>query len=309
MKNIVIIGGGNGSTVVINALKPFHEQLKLSAVISMCDSGGANGRLRKEFGLPYSDLLRATLAMSPFDFDLLKRIFVQTRFVDCGKLDTHYLGNLFLALSAQYDGNVMHAVRALHQAVEAVGKVYPVTQERADVCVSLTDGSTVTGEHEIDRPTYDRSKKIVRTWLEPMPMINEEAKRVIEEADVIFVGPGSLYTSIIPNLLTEGMTDALRASKAKLYFISGNSYEAGGETGPETIGDVIKTIQEFIPRSLSGVVFNSSHIVAKYKDGVRTLYVDDLVEVKDIQVIKEDLGTEDGLTDAKKLGSVLIKLV
>ncbi len=308
MKNVVVIGGGNGSAVVINALKPFTDQLKLSAVISMCDTGGANGRLRKEFGLPYSDLLRATIAMSRFDSELLKRIFVQTRFVNAGKLDTHYLGNLFLALAAKYDGNVMHAVNALHQALETVGSVFPVTLESSDICVSLTDGTTVVGEHEVDRPAYDRSNKIVRAWLQPASMLYEGAKKVIEQADVIIFGPGSLYTSIIPNLLVTGMAEVLQASKAKLYFISGNSYEAGGETGPETIAEAVNTMQGYLPRALSGVLFNTSPLVAKYKDGQTVLYTDDSANVKDIPLVKEDFGTAEGLVDAKKLGALLIRL-
>src|SRR3989338_2345279 len=148
-KNGVVIGGGNGSACSINALKDHRDLFDVSAVISMSDSGGSSGRLRREFNtLPMGDILRATLAMSPYDYRTLKKVFNKSRFTDAGKLDGHNLGNMFLALGAQYSGDILHAVRALHQAVEAVGVAHPATLTPSDLCVELSNGDVVVGEHE-----------------------------------------------------------------------------------------------------------------------------------------------------------------
>lgn len=305
MKKIVIVGGGNGSAVVINALKPYREDLALSAIISTCDSGGSSGKIREEFDvLPPGDLLRAVLAMSMHEYAVLKDIFYQKRFADRGKLNSHNVGNLFLALAANFDGNMINALRALEDAVSAVGHVYPMTLESSDLCVSLTDGSTITGEHMVDRPTYDRSKKIVRTWLQPTPMIFAGAKQAVEEADVVLLGPGTLYGSIIPNLLVDGMKEALEKTNAKVYFILGNSFEAVGETGPETIAGAVSALRTFLPKPLDGVIYNNSSVVAMYKGGERRLLTDDSASLA-VKVMKEDLGDVEGLMDTKKLGIFL----
>ena len=191
--NVVVIGGGNGSAVTINALKEHTDVFDISAVIAVSDSGGSSGRLREEFyTLPPGDLMRAILAMSKYEYKLLKQIFYKNRFKDVGKLNAHNLGNLFLILSKQYDGDIVHAMRALEQSVEAVGRVYPVTLDVVHLCAELTDGTTVKTEAVLDEPTYDRGKKIKRVWLEPEGKVYEGAKKVIVDARHILLSAASL---------------------------------------------------------------------------------------------------------------------
>ncbi|MEK7084272.1 MAG: gluconeogenesis factor YvcK family protein [Patescibacteria group bacterium] len=259
MKKVVVIGGGNGSAISINALKTFKDDVGISAVISMSDSGGSSGRLRKEFStLPMGDILRAILAMSPYPYKVLRAIFNKNRFSEStGKLSGHNLGNMFLALANEYNGNFLQTIRALHEAVEAVGAVHPVTLEPSDLCVELSDGTIVIGEHEIDRPTYDRSLRIRRAWLQPTPPLYDGARKAIEEADVIVFGPGSLYCSIVATLVVEGMQDVLRQTNARFVYVVGNAYELIGETGPSVFRDFVSELEVFLPRPLDVIVCNN----------------------------------------------------
>jgi len=267
-KRVVVVGGGNGSACSLNALKQYRNIYDISAVVSVSDSGGSSGRLRKEFGtLPMGDILRAVLAMSPYPYKMLKHVFNQNRFEETGKLDGHNLGNMFLVLAEQYDGDFEHALRALHQAVEAVGTVHPVTREISDLCVELSNGDIIIGEHEIDRPLYDRSLRIKRAWLQPTPALDEGAKQAIEHADAIVFGPGSLYCSIIATLAVEGMQkEVVRSSRAQLIYVIGNSFETHGETGPTSVSDAIHELEAFLPRPLDAIIYNNHRLTKKEEE-------------------------------------------
>ena len=117
-KKIVVIGGGNGSSICLEGLKKYANKFDISAIISMSDSGGSSGKLRKEFNtLPPGDIMRAVLSLSKFDYKILRQIFYKPRFTNAGKLNTHNLGNLFLTLMSQYSGNFLYALEALSQSV------------------------------------------------------------------------------------------------------------------------------------------------------------------------------------------------
>ena len=210
---VVVIGGGNGSSITTQALKQNIKLFDFSTVVTMSDSGGSSGRLREEFKtLPPGDILRAVLAMSVYDYEILRKIFNKTRFNSVGKLDGHNLGNLFLVLAEQYGGEYIQVIRALEQAVEAVGRVYPVSLDKTDLVVELDNGKIVKKEGTIDRPDYNKNLKIKRAWLEPEAKIYEEAGRVIKKADYIIIGPGSLYCSIVATLLPVGIKKAIEKS-------------------------------------------------------------------------------------------------
>jgi len=312
-KKIVIIGGGNGSATSINALKPFVDQLHLSAVVSMSDSGGANGRLRKKFDmLPPADLLRATLAMSKYDYKVLKQIFYKNRPEGVNEeFDGYYLGSLFIFFAQRLGSSFMETIDAFHQMLEAVGRVYPVTLEQSDLCVELSNGEIVIGEGEVDRPTHDRAHTISRAWLQPTPMLYEGAKKVIEEADAIIFGPGSLYTSIVTNLTVEGMMKgALRNTKAKFIYVLGNAYEGDGEVGPETMSGFVETLESFLPRKVDTIVFNN-HVLtqseqAYYDKRDWKCFVQDLENLKGRDVVGGDFERSGGGLNAKKLGEILL---
>jgi uncharacterized cofD-like protein len=311
-KNVVIISGGNGSAISINACKTFLHDINLSAVIPMSDSGGSTGRLRREFDvLPVGDIMRAVVAMSKYDAQLLKQIFYRTRFDNVGKLDKHNLGNIFLVLAQQYDGDFLHSLTALHQAVAAVGTVHPVSLDISDLAVEYTNGETVVGEHKIDRPEK-RDTRIARAWLEPKPPLYGEAKRATEEADVIIFGPGSLYCSIIPSLLVGDMQEILRTSKAKFIYVVGNAYELNGEAGPGKLSEFISELENYLPRKLDAVVYNnhklSSEEEKRYEEKKWGYIESDQENVTDRLIISDDFERQCRL-DPEKLGNILEKII
>jgi len=209
-KKIVVIGGGNGSAICLEGLKKFASKFNISAVISTSDSGGSSGRLRKELKtLPPGDILRAILSLSKYDYQELRRVFYSPRFKNCGKLDSHNVGNLFLTLATKYCGNFLYALDALSYSVQAQGKVYPVTLQNVDLVAELDNGKIVRTEEFIDVPKYNRGWKIKKIWLEPSCKAHAKAMETIVSADFIALAPGSLYTSLIAALLPKGIKEAI----------------------------------------------------------------------------------------------------
>lgn len=314
---VVTIGGGNGSAKSIRALKRYVDKIELSSVVSMSDSGGSSGVLRQEFGgLPTGDILRATLAMSRYDYDLLKKIFYGNRFHGVGKLDKHNIGNLFLTLSKNYSLDFMASVQALEQGVDAVGSVYPTTLDNTDLVVELTDGQKIKTEAKIDRPDYDRSLKIAKAWLESAGKVYEPAEKAILEADYLVIGPGSLYSSIVAALLPAGMKEAIAKSKAKIIYVAGNAFELHGETGPEKLSEFVRQLELYLPRKIDVVVNNNKKLsekkIKEYGEKHWKLFEADIENIPEHQVISGDYERDDighpGLSDAK-LGDILYKIL
>lgn len=312
-KNIVIIGGGNGSAVSINAVKNYTDIFNISAVISMSDSGGSSGRLRREFKtVPPGDIMRAVLAMSPYDFQTLKQIFYRNRIKGLDKLGKHNLGNLFLILSSQYNNSdFMSAVQALEQAIEAVGHVYPATLDRNDLVAELSNGRTIKTEAKIDRPDYDRKLKIKKAWLEPKGRAYPKAKRAIEKADAIILGPGSLYTSVVAALLPVGV--AIKKSKAKIIGVIGNAYETVGETGPTNVSECVKEGEKYLPRKCDVIIYNNHKLNKTEKEYYAkrkwALYDFDAENLKGYNIIQGDFERSGGGLCAEKLGKILLKIL
>lgn len=315
MKKVVVIGGGNGSAFSICALKPLAPKIQLSAVVSMSDSTGSTGRLREEFKtLPPGDIMRAAVAMSRYDYLLLKKIFYKSRFVGGGKLEKHNLGNLFLILSQAYNNNdYVASIRALEQAVEAVGKVYPVTLDKNDLVAELSNGDIARTEGAIDVPSYDRGLKIKKAWLEPSAQAYPDAVKVIEEADYIILGPGSLYTSIIATLLPQGIKEAIAESKAKLIYVTGNATHANGETGPETVSGLINTLNSYLPRKIDIALFNIHKLDDKQCDYYDEKQWKELAQDREnwggLNVVEDDYERAGGGLCAEKLGKVLARIL
>ena len=265
-KNVVIVGGGNGGSISIRAMKQFPDHYNISAVIGMSDSGGSSGRLREEFDvLPPGDILRGVIAMSRYDYDTMRHIFYETRFSEYGKLQGFGLGHLFIALAEKYNGGIVDAIRALAQALDVVGPVFPVTTESSDLCAELVNGDIIIGEHNIDRPSKEHQEDIHRVWLQPTPIMYERTKQELRDADYIIIGPGSFYTSIIATLLPEGVKDILRESKAKLIFVSGNGIELEGEKGPRSLYKSVQALNDYLPRPVDAIISNSHELNEEQK--------------------------------------------
>ena len=282
---------------------------KASAPLSGSPTGW-NSRPSFRYPIP------AARAGSSAGSSILKPIFYGQRFRDAGKLDRHNLGNLFLVLSSHYGADITASIRALSQAVEAVGQVYPVSLDKIHLAVELSDGAIIRTEGEIDRPAYDRSCRISRAWLEPEGQIYEPARQAIESADYIVIGPGSLYCSIIAALLPAGVRQAVGRSAAKIIFVAGNAFELEGETGPERLSDFVYELQAYLPRKIDLVLYNNHPLSvekeAEYRAKRWALFAPDVENLADYNIVEGDYERPDrgrpGLSDMK-LGNILYQII
>lgn len=309
-KKITIMGGGNGGSISIRAMKNYLDYYDLSAIIAVSDSGGSSGELREEMDvLPPGDLLRAVLAMSTYEYKKLANIFRNNRFENVNdELEGHNLGNLFLSLVDLYGGNMVDAIKVLSQAVEAQGSVYPATTASCHLCVELSNGDVIKEEHKIDRPNYDRSLKIEDAWLEPEPEVYDGAQQALLDSDYIIIGPGSFYCSIVATLLPKGIKQAIEQSEAKIVYVPGNAIEKNGETGPEKLSEFVNRLQDILPKRIDKVVFNNATLDDRqkklYKERGWKKMVPDIENVDHDVIATPWESPADGLSP-NKLGNIL----
>lgn len=269
MKKVVVIGGGSGTYQVLTGLK--KHPLEISAVISMSDSGGSTGRLRKELGiLPPGDVRRAILALSdlPFAQKTLEEVF-NFRFEGEGSLAGHSLGNILIAALTQITGSMDKAIEEAARILNVSGKVYPVTLDKSNLAAILEDGSKVFGETNIDMRNFKIGTAIKKVYLSPKASVFKEAAKAIEEADLIVLGPGDLYTSLMATLLVEGVTDAIKASRGKLVYIV-NLVTKRGETDNFKASNFVDIVQKYLGDAsgkLSYVLVNKELNLTKAKVG------------------------------------------
>ncbi|KKW19827.1 MAG: hypothetical protein UY63_C0005G0010 [Parcubacteria group bacterium GW2011_GWA2_51_10] len=238
MKKVVTIGGGTGSYTILRGLKKFP--LDITAVVTTFDSGGSTGALRDEFGiLPPGDIRRCLIALSEGKKRQVLRDLFNYRFDQKGSpLHGHSFGNLFLlALSSIY-GSEIEGIRKASQLLNLKGRVLPVSLDNSHVHATLEDGTEIVGEANIDVPKHNGDLKIASVTLKPVAHIFDETKDAIREADLIVIGPGDIYTSIIPNFLVEGMKEALRESRGKTVVIC-NLMTKWGETNGSVASSMI----------------------------------------------------------------------
>lgn len=247
MKRVVTIGGGAGNFNLLKGLKKYD--IDLTAVVSTFDSGGSTGVLRDEFGsLPGGDARRALVALTPDDKGHFLRELFQVRFESPGSgLHNHSLGNLLLVAAERVTKSKVEGIEKIGELLSIQGRVLPISLDDAHLCAFLEDGSEVRGEANIDVPKHNGDLKIEKVWLEPKAKIYKKTAKAIQEADYIIFGPGDLYTSIIPNTLTEGFKEALAKSKAKLIFIS-NIMNKWGETHNMKVHEHAKVLLHHLGR-------------------------------------------------------------
>jgi len=245
-KKIVTIGGGTGTYTVLSSLK--NKGFELSAVVSMCDDGGSTGRLRDDYGvLPAGDVRRSLIALAG-DESKARDLF-EYRF-DEGELAGHNFGNIFLAAVEKVSGNFYDAVKTAGVVLNIQGKVYPVTLDNVRLHAELEDGSIISGETNIDIPKHNPTLRIKRIFTEPQnPKPNLDALVAIKEADAVIIGPGDLYTSVLPNFLVDGVVDALKKSKAKKIYVC-NLTTKPGETSNFSLKDFVAEVENYIGESV-----------------------------------------------------------
>ncbi len=247
---IVAIGGGTGLACVLRGLKT--HVCSLSAIVTVADDGGSSGRLRRDMGiLPPGDIRNCLLALAQAEPDMTSLLNHRFR---KGELEGHNFGNLFLAAMTEMTGDFQIALRTMSRVLAVKGRVLPATLCDVTLRAEMADGSIVSGEHAIPCA----QKEIARLRLVPEnPLALDEAVAAIEACDAVVIGPGSLYTSIIPNLLVPGIRYALKSSKASKLYIC-NIMTQPGETDGYAASDHVLAVQEHAGRLFSHVLVNTA---------------------------------------------------
>lgn len=264
---IVVVGGGKGSSNLMKGLKRYTSNL--TAIVTMFDSGGSSGLLRQEFGLPpLGDLRQCLLALGEDTEETRPmREAMEYRFDDESSLNGHSVGNLFMAALTSRNNNIERSIEDLGRLLRVKGQVIPVTLERADLCAELEDGSVIQGESDIDL-RQSPLPRVECIFLVPEVEANPRAIQAIMEADAVVLGPGDLYTSILPNLLPKGIPEAIANSDALCIYIS-NLMTKLGETddfkASRFVGEVVKYMN---PGKLDWAIINT-HMPS---DSVRKAY-------------------------------------
>ncbi|MCF8002195.1 MAG: YvcK family protein [Halanaerobiales bacterium] len=240
---IVALGGGTGLSNLLRGLKEFSSNI--TALVTVADDGGSSGKLRNELDiLPPGDIRNCIVALA--DKETLMEDLFQYRFHKEGDLRGHSFGNLFIAAMTEVLGDFEESVEESSKVLAIRGKVIPSTNEKVNLGAVYEDGSEIIGESEI--PNFN--KKIKKVFLKPGDVeITEKTKNAILEAEYILVGPGSLYTSLIPNLLVKNMSETIEKSSAKKVFIN-NIMTQPGETTDHSASDHLKAINQHIGKNL-----------------------------------------------------------
>ena len=288
MKKVVVIGGGTGMSNLLSGLKQFP--LDITAIVTVCDDGGSTGVLREEFNIPaVGDIRRVLVALSetePLVMDLFNY-----RFDSSKGLGEHTVGNLLLTAASDITGNLSDGIEALSKVLNLKGKVIPLTEDNVTLMATMTDGRIIEGEHNI---TAEKSK-IDRVYYKEDAIPTKEALKAIKHADLILFSMGSLYTSVIPNLLIEDVVKEIEKSKAPIMYVC-NMMTQPGETDDFTVTDHIKILNQYLGKRKVDVVLANTgdidsklsefYLVKEQKDPVR--YDKENIDKYNLQVIEDD---------------------
>ncbi len=286
MKKVVVLGGGTGLSVLLTGLKKFP--LDITAIVSVSDDGGSAGGLRKEFHTPaVGDIRRVLISLSETE-PIVQKLF-NYRFKTSSDLNGHTVGNLILTATKEITGNLSDGIEALSKVFNLKGKVVPLTEDDVILMGEMEDGEIITGECEITKS----NKKIKRVFYKEEPKITPLAINAIKEADLIVLSMGSIYTSIIPNLINKEVINAIDKSKASIMYVS-NMMTQPGETDGFRVSEHVKLLNSYLgKRKVDVVVVNNKKIDEELIKKYRTLEQKDPVEIdyenlKDIKVIEDD---------------------
>ena len=286
---IVAIGGGTGLSTMLKGIKKITNNV--TAVVTVGDDGGSSGKLREELGvLPPGDI-RSCIAALADDEDMVAKLF-QYRFKDCAGLSGHSFGNLFLTAMCSITGDMVRAVMESSKVLSIRGRVLPSTLDDMRLVAEMQDGTIIRGESNIP----ESGKKIKRLFSEPRNCkALEDVIWAINEADLIILGPGSLYTSVVPNLLIKDIAKAINDSKAKKIYVC-NIMTQPGETDGFSVSDHIKTLYQHAKyeKIIDAVLVNNElpeSLLAPYKDAGSVPVVVDTQEINKlgIEIVQKNL--------------------
>ena len=293
--NVVVIGGGTGQSVFLRGLK--HETKNITAIVTVADDGGGSGVLREDLGMiPPGDIRNCLLALANMEPAMSE--VMRYRFPD-GSLKGQSFGNLFLAAMTGIYDNFETAVYKMGQVFAVTGRVLPVSLDNINLIAELENGETVVGESNIPRQVRKTKSAIKKIYLDnPDAKPLDEVVTSIKNSDAVAIGPGSLYTSILPNLLVEGVVDALSTTRAPKVYVC-NIMTQPGETGGKNVLDHVKVIVDhaginFIDYVLVNNEYLPQGVFERYaKDGAELVMLDkeqrDGLEAMGIKCIEEKL--------------------
>ncbi len=316
---ILTIGGGSGQYTLLSGLRDI-KNIEITAVASMADNGGSTGRLRDELGvLPPGDILKCVIALSPLR-DTAKKIMLKTLKGD-RRLQGHKAGNLLITMLSRYTGSFPAAIRTLSEILEVSGRVLPGTTNKATLVAELVDGSRIYGESAIDIPQSTQREQIQDIFLVPHHNGSISAYPPVIEAikisDVILIGPGDLFTSIIASLIVPGIKEAIQSTNARIFYIL-NIMTKFGETHTFNGNDFVQKVEAYLGRQVNGIICNnrkpSSRLLKKYlseksefvaieplekRINHRLIYADDLLDSSE-EIVRHD---------SKKLASLIQSII
>lgn len=294
MKKIVTVGGGTGSYTILSGLKNIPD-ISLTALVSMADDGGSTGVLRDELGvLPPGDVRQCLVALSEHS-DVVRKL-IGYRFSE-GSLSGHSFGNIFLAALEKVTGDFVHGVEIASEILKVKGKVIPITRNKAHLSIVMKSGKRVIGENTINNADLQAEGIDSVEYTEDVD-INPHAKNAIMEADMIILGPGNFYCSIIPNLIVNGFKEAIQVTRAKIVFPI-NLTNKQGHTLYWKSSDYVSHIEEYLGRPVDVVLINnespSEEQVSHYK-----------MEEGDGVLSEDDMGSDPRAVRAGLLSTALV---
>ncbi|MFA5917366.1 MAG: gluconeogenesis factor YvcK family protein [Candidatus Gracilibacteria bacterium] len=322
--NITVIGGGAGSFNVLYGLKKVfsREERDLRAIIAMTDSGGTTGEIRDKYGvLPPGDIRRAVAALAR-DTGFVRKLFEYRFSQEYGVIGGNKIGNILLTALADIKGSFESGLDEACKMFDTEGQVIPVTLEDVHLGVKFEDGTEIIGEKNIDvsdkndfERTHNTNQNIIDAFLVGgIGNLNPRARESILTSDIIIIGPGDFYTSIIPNLLSPGMKEALKETKAKIIYVC-NIMTKKGETTTYELPDFIDNIEKYAGEVIDYVIVNNGNIsdelVEKYKkeEGKKPVKMKETHNFlnKKYKIINEDMIDESDVVrhDPEKLARVI----
>ncbi|MBU4311661.1 MAG: YvcK family protein [Candidatus Omnitrophica bacterium] len=307
---IVVIGGGTGLSVLLHGLK--EQSSNLTAIVTVADDGGSSGRLREQFDiLPPGDIRNCLVALA--DAEPLMRDLFQFRFGNESELKGHSFGNLFITAMSKVTGDFEKAIKESSKVLAIRGRVIPSTFDKVQLVAEYQNGQKTKGETKI----VEQAFPIRRVFLEPVNCRpSKESFEAIDEADIIILGPGSLYTSVIPNLLVSGIADRIALSRAPKVYVC-NVMTQAGETDNYTAFDHLNTvISHTRPDIVNSCIVNTGvvppELLKKYEEenAYPVLADSDKIIEKGYSVIEEDIiNTKDYVRhDAGKFSKIIMDL-
>lgn len=315
---ISVIGGGSGISVILAGLKTITSDV--SAIVTVADDGGSSGVLREDFGmLPPGDIRNCIIALS--DADQIMRELMQFRFKD-NQMMNQSLGNIIIAALSELTGSFEKALSHIHKIFAVKGRVLPVSFDDIQLIASLKDGTRVQGESAIPVEVLKRETAIKSLDIKPKSAkVNPSAIDAILDSDIVLIGPGSLYTSILPNLLISGVKEAIRDTNAKIVFCS-NLATQKGETENLNLISHLEIIENSLYKNSIDIILTNKEKISekhysKYANlGSKLLYLDkksrNILADKNIKIIEENcIEVKNGYIrhDAVKIAEILLNQV